>query len=207
MRSFKHWTPRYIRDRVAWEVYQRRHPTRPWIDPTMVRLLETLILPEDRGIEWGSGRSTLWFASRMKSLISVESDPQWHASVRGKLDGAGATNVDYRLVELGDDASETSPYVRVIDEVPDGGLQFALVDGYVRDWCAIRAADKLAPGGILVLDNANIYLDHPTHSPASRYRSGDAGPTWARFRERVRGWRMAWTSSGVTDAAIWFKPA
>ncbi|HEY7118941.1 MAG TPA: hypothetical protein VH475_20290 [Tepidisphaeraceae bacterium] len=206
MRSFRHWTPRYIVDRVAWSWHQRRHPDQPWIDPISVKLLSTLILPDDIGIEWGSGRSTLWFAKRMKSLLSIEDNPSWHASVRKMLSDKGITNVDYRLIEIGPTPDASSPYVRAADALPDGSLQFALVDGFVRDWCAITAVSKLAPGGILVLDNSNCYLDYPTRSPASRQGQGDATPAWAQFREMVRNWRMIRSSSGVTDSSIWFKP-
>lgn len=206
MRSFKHWSPRYLRDRVRWELYQRRHPDLPWINPTAVGLLATLILPADNGVEWGSGRSTAWFAGRMKSLLSIEDNPAWHAAVRKTLDEKRVRNVDYRLVEVGPVPDQTSPYARAVEAVPDGSLQFALVDGEVRDWCAIAATRKLAPGGLLVLDNAHMYLDYPTHSPASRYRLGDLNPAWAQFRAIVHGWRMVWTTSGITDAAIWFKP-
>ena len=66
---------------------------------------------------------------------------------------------------------------------------------------------KIATGGLLVIDNINWFLDHPTHSPASRYKKGPASPTWARLEEQLAAWRMIWTSSGVTDTAIWIKPA
>ena len=76
-----------------------------------------------------------------------------------------------------------------------------------RGQCANAVIPKLAPCGLLVVDNINWFLDHETHSPQSRYGLGPANDMWATFEKRVKGWRMMWTTSGVTDAAIWIKPS
>ena len=64
----------------------------------------------------------------------------------------------------------------------------------------------LAAGGVIVLDNANWYIDWPTRTPGSRYRRGPANEHWREFQRMVEGWRFTWTSDGVSDAAIWVKP-
>ena len=64
---------------------------------------------------------------------------------------------------------------------------------------------KMAPGGVLVLDNANLYVDYRTRSPNSRYGRGHAGAEWTRFMDLVAAWRMVWTSNGVWDTAMWIK--
>ena len=69
MRKIGHWTPRYVVNRVAWFVYERRNMDKPWLTPRAVELLSELILPTDTGIEWGSGRSTAWFAKRLKQFV------------------------------------------------------------------------------------------------------------------------------------------
>jgi hypothetical protein len=211
MRSFAHLTPRYVLDRAAWAIHQRRHPEEPWLTPRAVRLLDSLLLPSDRGIEWGSGRSTRWFARRLRHLISVEHVKVWFETVNGQLASEGIANVDYRLIPPDEGPTAAtggprSPYVRVVDEVEDGSLQFALVDGYAREFCANAVLDKLACGGLLVVDNANWFLDHETKSPASRTGMGHLNKDWIDFAQRVRNWRHIWTSSGVTDTALWIKP-
>lgn len=92
---FRHWTPRYVVNRIALGNYQRTHPEAPWLTPAAIALLERMLLPTDRGLEFGSGRSTLWFARRIGRLISVEDDPAWHDRISRQLKELSLGNVDY----------------------------------------------------------------------------------------------------------------
>jgi len=58
MRRFRHWTPRYIWDRLGTVLYERRRPEDPWLTKEAVRALSTYLRLEDSGLELGSGRST-----------------------------------------------------------------------------------------------------------------------------------------------------
>jgi len=187
-------------------MYERLHPERPWLTPAANAYLDALIRPSDRGLEWGSGRSTLWFARRLDQLTSVESDSSWYERVRRGLDRHDLGNVDYRFARLEPrDEPERSPYVNVAQEFEDRSLDFVLVDGDYREHCALGILPKISPGGILVLDNSNWYLDRPTRSPASRTGLGPLNPMWREFEQRVASWRELWTTSGVTDTALWIR--
>jgi hypothetical protein len=59
-----HRTPRYVYHRTRQLFYERAHPADPWLTPAAIGLLSTLLRPADTGVEFGSGRSTLWFAAR-----------------------------------------------------------------------------------------------------------------------------------------------
>ena len=59
-----HWTPRYLVNRTRQMLYERSHHDDPWLTPAAIRLLTGLLCPADLGAEFGSGRSTLWFAAR-----------------------------------------------------------------------------------------------------------------------------------------------
>ncbi len=202
-------TPRYYRDRVRQMVYERTHPTDPWLTPEAIRLLSTLLRPADRGAEFGSGRSTLWFAARVASLTSVEHNPRWHEKVSGQIKSRGVRNVEYILVaedqpeENGDGA-----YPRKALDFADDSLDFALVDGYYRDYTAKYIMPKVKPGGILIIDNINWYL--PCESTAPGTRPAELGPsthTWAEIWRELSGWRRIWTSNGMFDTAIFFRPS
>lgn len=206
-RSFGHWSFRYAVDRVRWALYERRNMDRPWLTPQANELLSMLLRPGDVGLEWGSGRSTCWFARAIRHLTSVENDPQWHAKVAEQIANKGIRNVDYRLLPIENRQHDPqSAYVRVVDSFADDSLDFALVDGQSRAACALAVIAKLSPGGLLVVDNANWYLDRPSRSPQSRHGKGPVDSNWAEFEDRVKDWRAIWTSSGVTDTAMWFKP-
>ena len=98
MRTFSHWTPRYIKNRIANVYYKMTCPNQPWLTRTANEILNTYLKKSDIGLEFGSGRSTLWFAKRVAKLTSVEHNEIWVANVRAMLNKAGIENVDYRFL-------------------------------------------------------------------------------------------------------------
>jgi hypothetical protein len=209
MRRIAHWTPRYIYNRTRVMLYERGHGDDPWLTPGAIRLLESLLRPADRGAEFGSGRSTIWFAERVAALTSVEHDEQWYETISAKLKDRGLANVEYILarpdqtVELGDQ----STYARTALSFPDAGLDFALVDGHYRNYTAKFILPKIKSGGMLIIDNVNWYLPSESRAPSSRTRAlGPDGKVWTEVAGELAQWRKIWTSSGVTDTAIFIRP-
>ena len=202
-------TPRYIYNRIRDLLYQRTHPADPWLTPAAIRLLATLLHPTDRGAEFGSGRSTLWFASRVAALTSVETNTRWYEKVTNQLKDRGVSNVEYILVaEEQPTENGDGPYARTALAFPDASLDFALVDSYYRDYTAKYIMSKVKPGGILIIDNINWSL--PCQSKAPGTRPAELGPstsTWAEISRELAGWRTIWTSNGVWDTAIFFRPS
>lgn len=208
MRSFRHWTPRYIWNRIALMVDERQHPDAPWLTRPMIDILETWLRPNDVGLEFGSGRSTIWFTRRIKHLTSVENDPEWYAKVKVSLQETGgginlADRVDYHLCE-----SELD-YIHIAKSMKINSLDFCLIDGAARDHCALASLDKLKPGGILIIDNIDRYIpkEKPSFAPNSRsLKEGYASEAWQIVGEQLKNWRSIWTSNGVTDTALWARP-
>jgi len=216
MRSIQLLRPRYVADRVRLAVHQRMHPDAPWLTAEATDLLDTWLRPGHVGMEWGSGRSTVWFAHRVGHLLSVEHDAGWHAAVSAQLATEGIHNVDYRLLPCEPERVETpewiaamfaSTYVRAVDEFEARSLDFALVDGMYRSACALAVLPKLRSGALLIVDNVNWFLPSASRAPSSR-GVGDSplSPTWAEFAEEVDGWNVTWTQNGVADTAIWSVP-
>ncbi|MBT8039555.1 MAG: class I SAM-dependent methyltransferase [Gammaproteobacteria bacterium] len=184
------------------------HPDSPWLTGVSTSIIDSWISTADRGLEFGSGRSTLWFAKRVKKLTSVEHDRAWFERITKELQNANVGNVDYvfRPVCNSGLIPNALPYWGVAEELPDHSLDFVLVDGAERSKCALASLDKIKPGGILIIDNVNWALPSRSRSPASR--SEEQGPVsdeWALFLTRVAGWRRIWTSNGVTDTAIYLR--
>jgi hypothetical protein len=206
--SYSHRTPRYIYQRTRQLFYERAHPDDPWLTPAANRLLDRLLRPTDLGAEYGSGRSTLWFAARVSQLTSVEHDPRWHEMVTARLKEHGFSNVEY-VFAPGDQPMERggdSAYAKTALGFRDASLDFALVDGRYRDYCAKYILPKIKPGGMLIIDNVNWYL--PCRSKAPNSRTAVLGPApgaWADVWRELAGWRTIWTSSGVTDTAIFIR--
>src|SRR5579875_661346 len=206
-RPVAHWTPRYVFDRMAVMLHQRMHPDAPWITAAAFTVLANLLCRTDRGLEYGSGRSTVWLAAHSANLLSVEHDPLWQRRVAQQLEARVLTNVSCRLVRATPErwwGAEHDAYVEADPALRPESLDYALVDGLFRDECALHAASLLAPGGVLIVDNANWYLPHATRAPSST--SAPATRRWAEFAALTRDWPQVWTSNGVWDTAVWFKP-
>ena len=209
MRSFDHITARYVYDRLRDRRFVRRYPELPWITPEAIEILGRVRLTRDiRALEAGTGRSTIWFAQRVKSLIAIEHDNSWFEKVRQELDSACIHNVTLELWSASEDASGSIPYVDRVKQITDNSLGFALVDGVCRDEVALAAIPKIAPGGVLAIDDAHRYLPSDSRSPLSRsIEDAPAGRTWADFASAVDSWTATWTSSGVSAHSPYTRPA
>lgn len=202
--------PRYAVDRTRFALERRRQrgAARPWLTKAATRFLEERLGPDDAGLEFGSGSSTEWFAGRVGSLFSVESADHWYATVQDRLGGAPATgSVRLQLASGASlrhgSAQHREAYVNA-HEIPESSLDFVLVDGEYRDDCTQRAMRLLRSGGILIIDNAELYLPSDTRSP---WRVPEpATALWRRLAGELAGWQHIWTTNGVWDTAMWIKP-
>lgn len=210
-RSTPWWTPRmwpmersrlihYLSEpsvliaRLRRALYDRRHPGEPWMSPSAVRFLEAEMRPEWGALEWGSGRSTAWFGSRVARLTSVEHDERWFAIVRRRLIAADLDSVDLRMVPVEhephtapEDIHTVPAYVAVAEDFADGSLDLIIVDGMYRPLCVMAAKPKLRSGGLLLVDDT-------TWMPGL-----DTGP--------LAGWPIACDGrEGVGSTIIWRKP-
>jgi predicted O-methyltransferase YrrM len=208
-RTFRHWTLRYLFDRSTEKAYRRAQPGVPWIAPAAVEFLEGYLKPTDEMLEFGSGRSTLWFADRVRHIISVEHNPDWHRQISSKITEKGGTNISYFLHPKQADSipASRSDYVLVTKSISPKSLDIVLVDGIYRAQCVLQSLPLIAAGGILIIDNVNRYL--PSRSIAPNSRSMEAGPVddeWRKVLDLIGEWRFFWTSNGISDTAFYFKP-
>jgi predicted O-methyltransferase YrrM len=183
----------FARIRYWW--WEKRNPDKPWLTPGAVDFLESHVKSDMTALELGSGRSTLWYASKVGRLISVEHDAAWFERVKGQLAAADCRNVDYRFVPL--DHPESEPerpeyhplpaYVRTITECADNSLDFVVVDGHYRSSCIAAVLSKIKPGGLLLVDDANMWPDNVPPVP--------------------RDWpEVSRTTNGIKFTVIWRKP-
>lgn len=202
MRKIKHWTFNYLISRAIEKRYRQTHPNEPWLTPQAVRFLEGWLQPTDKMLEFGSGRSTLWFADRVDTIVSVEHQSEWYDRVQEMIRQQGRQNVIYLKKALEGDPSE---YPLVARQFEDNNLDVVLVDGRLRDICTMESIGKLKPGGLLVLDNADVYLPSSVKTPNSDPQRV-ASALWQTFLDTVKNWRIFWTCNGVSATAFFFKP-
>jgi hypothetical protein len=181
--------------------------TYPWLNHGAVKWLRSNLTPEMTGYEWGSGRSTVFFARSMKQLVSLEHKKKWFKRVRALMAECEVTNVDYYLIPPGEEPSQVSAvrppiwddmkytprkpeftaYFDHILRYPDESFNVVLVDGRARVECALNAFNKIKPGGFLILDNSE----------------------WEKYRPIFRvvtGWKRLIFENGVWQTTIFQKP-
>lgn len=149
----------------------------PWMTYDAIDYLKEIATAEKQIFEWGSGGSTLFFASRCKNVVSVEHDIKWSTNLKDKLNqleynnvilkeiGGEQTNNFFNLnAENADDfisKDEKSTglsyenYVKSIDQFDYNYFDIIVVDGRVRNACIKRALPHIKKGGYLVVDNSD----------------------------------------------------
>jgi len=172
---------RWIREYVEWRESQtRRVPPLidrvPWLTFGAIHFLEDFVRRDMRVFEYGSGVSTLFFALRGATVVSIEHDVAWSQQVRRDAAALGLTSATVLEVEPLDDTGTSSTeaadprsyissnsefngktfraYAAAIDKFADGEFHIILIDGRARPSCFSHALPKLAPGGIMILDNS-----------------------------------------------------
>ena len=201
-RSFRHWTFRYVKNRVIQILHEKTHPNDPWLTRQSVHILADLLQDTDTGLEFGSGRSTIWFAQRTSRVISIEHDFKWYQSVGQKIQDLNLeSKIDYRYCD------NIADYVGQIDSLEDNSIDYCLIDGKARDECTLKVLPKLKHEGILIIDNINLYLPNASRSPSSIRRFDNTNDSdWASVQVQIDSWEMVWTTNGVSDTALWIKP-
>lgn len=200
MKKISHWTPRYAFNRIKLFLWQKFNPQAPWLTSQSVDFLDKYLKDTDIGFEWGAGRSTFWFAKRVKKIISVEQDPFWREFAVALLKKNNISTAEIFLIKSKED------YAKKISEY-DNKFDFILVDGLHREDCVSLALDKVKPGGLLIIDNIERYIPVKSFSPEAIRRFEDSGESkkWKQIWGILKKWRCYWTSSGVADTAIFIK--
>lgn len=101
-------------------------------------------------LEFGSGRSTIWYARHAGRVIAIEDSDEWYRHMSRVLGNLGISNVDYRYRPR-----EPRSYCDVSD-ISAQGIDVAIIDGSFRDEWAVRAIPLIRPGGWLYLGSRLI---------------------------------------------------
>ncbi len=133
----------------------------PWLVYTAVNWLDDYLFGARNAVsrpfrilEWGCGGSTLWYALRADSMLSIEHDFDWMSRVMTRLQQEGRHNVSFRCVAKGTDGT-FKDYSEAAAGVGKGS-DLVSVDGRGRVRCMKQIVEHelVCPGGIVVLDNS-----------------------------------------------------
>lgn len=117
----------------------------PWYTYPAIEFIEDKLSQDFVVFEYGAGNSTLWLAERVRSVVSVESDPNWFNTIRSQM----PQNVEINLIQ------DPETYAKKIEEYPEKYFDLIIVDGINRNQCAKQAISKLKYTGFIIFDNTD----------------------------------------------------
>lgn len=134
----------------------------PWFSYAAIDFLDEWLRPHMTVCEYGSGGSTLFFASRVKRVFSIEDNATWQELVTGKLAEKGLKNAVVKLFPFdfkNPVGFEQSAYLNAI---PAEKFDVLVIDGSeewtkVRPTCFRKAERHVRSGGIIVVDDSWRY--------------------------------------------------
>ena len=122
----------------------------PWYTYPAIEYLSGLDFSACRVLEFGAGASSLWWARRAGSVVSIESDPAWYE----RLESPRQANLEIRF------AADVQAYLAAAGS---GRFDVIVIDGIHRQLCAEHIGSLIAAGGMVILDNSDW------HPVAARY--------------------------------------
>ena len=123
----------------------------PWLSYPAIDFISQFDFSKAAVFEWGSGYSTLWWAPRCRHIVSVESNAQWIPYIKRQLPNS---------VELIETPLDVAAEVDAFLKHPENEYDVIVIDNYgtFRWRCADAAVNRLAPGGMVILDNSEQCL-------------------------------------------------
>ena len=117
----------------------------PWVTYSFIDFINDRLKKDMDIFEYGSGNSTLWYASKVNSVTSVEHDLVWFEKIQNNM----PTNVKiyHQALKYG---KEYSKYSKVLNKKYD----IVIVDGRDRVNCIKNSIDSIDERGVVVLDDS-----------------------------------------------------
>jgi hypothetical protein len=129
-------------------VDQKGNPL-PWYTYPAIDYLKQLNFSDKTVFEYGAGNSTLFWSALAHRVISVESNLQWYERIRSGIESKPNAAIYHH--------EDQSAYIQEISK--HGSFDVIVIDGIHRTECAQEAVKRLKPGGMIIFDNADRFID------------------------------------------------
>jgi precorrin-6B methylase 2 len=171
--------PQYVPRCLVHNVIVRKSPAElelPWFGYAAIDFLDDFLQPHMTVCEYGSGGSTLFSARRVKSVYSIEDNPQWYNLISDQLRAKSIGNVTLKLHPFdfkNPTGFENSDYLHAI---PDERFDVIVVDGSeewtrIRPVCFEKAQAHIKKNGIIVVDDSWRYPEIRQRHAANRFQT------------------------------------
>lgn len=123
----------------------------PWFTHGALDVLDEMDLSDKNILEWGSGSSTVWFAAKAKSVVSIEANSKWYGDVIRELNQHNLFHKVSLILRKTNEGDQSK--IDYYTEVPEGFKpDIVVVDGILRYECILKALTLPRPF-ILIVDN------------------------------------------------------
>lgn len=193
-----HWNITYVYNRLVLFFYEKFNPKHPWITKGAIEYFKENVSPDSIMIEFGSGRSTVYYAKHVRKIMSIEHNLKWYNLVNKRI--KNLSNVELHHLE-------DENYENILNNYNDNYFDIIVNDGIRREKVAMNSIVKLKPGGFMILDNSERYIKNNSIAPAGIQGNNNSNRMWIRFAKQTENWETNTFSNGVSDTTILIKPA
>lgn len=141
----------------------------PWFTYPIIDFISDRLSKNLEVLEFGAGNSTLFFALRVKTVVSIENNQEWYK----KISQISPTNVTIFLESNLDNYSKKALDLNKKFDV-------IIIDGDNRNSCIFNSISVLSEGGVIILDD----------SEREEYEIGNSFLTQNDFK-RINFWGIA----------------
>ncbi len=166
--------PNYWVNYLVSAFYQSKKPILPWFNYRAIKYLNKNLNKINKIFEYGGGSSSLYFAAAGKEIHSVEHNISWFQEISHRLRDYPKATIKLVLPQVSSfnsyvwnpadpDKFQSSDfrgysfetYIKSIEDYADLYFDLIIVDGRSRPSCIKASVKKLAPNGILIVDNSD----------------------------------------------------
>lgn len=133
------------RARLANECLNAQGESIPWYSYPAIEYLSKIDWTDASVFEYGSGNSSVWWASRARNVTSVEADRAWFERTSSRL-----PNNAQAIFQ-----PDPQKYVHALQRAHDVIVIDGLTHDYGRLRCAEQALKVMPAHGVIILDNAD----------------------------------------------------
>jgi hypothetical protein len=125
----------------------------PWYTYPCIEFLRHRSFDRKSVLEFGGGQSTLWWAARAKTVVTIEGQALWYERLKKQIPG----NVTLHLVPPAKVDAYLSDIERILQATGLIAFDVIILDGFFRKQLIDTAKRYLAADGMLICDDAETY--------------------------------------------------
>jgi len=117
----------------------------PWVTYSFIDFISDRLNKNMSVFEYGLGNSTLWYASKVNNVTSVEHDLDWFNEIKNQM--PDNVSLFFEKLEYGKNYSKKSKTLNKKFDV-------IIVDGRDRVNCMMQAIEAIKDNGVIILDDS-----------------------------------------------------